>query len=289
MNILVEKVLPNPEQPRTVFDSDELEELAASIKEHGVILPISVEKADDGFFVLHDGERRWRAAQLAGMKEIPATIEVPNNGNGSRERLERALVANIQREDTNPIDLAKAFGKLRDDHKLSIKEIGKRIGKPGAAGYAYVRNRLILLELDEEIQNLIAQGKLQKSQILVDGLLSIPDRNARVQLAKRIAKRRLTVKGGLRACVRVREALASDGMGDETPAVRFAQARALKDAPDWQVLALAGRVPPWDVVVKCAVGTCRTCPLREVASSTVCEECGVVDLLRRLLAYDDAR
>lgn len=289
MNISVNKIMPNPEQPRTIFDELEMNELAVSIKEHGVILPISVEEASDGFFILHDGERRWRAAKMAGLNVIPAKVEPARNGTGPRERLERALVANIQRESMNPIDLARAFNRLQVEHKLTIKEIGKRIGKAGSAGYVYVKNHLILLELEDEIQASIAGGELQKSRNLVDGLLSVPDSNARVKLAKRIAERKMTVKGGLRACVRVREALASEGMGDETPAVRFAQARALKDAPDWQVLALAGRVPPWDVVVKCAVGTCRTCPLREVASSTVCEECGVVDVLRRLLAYDDSR
>ena len=127
--ISIWRVHPNPEQPRKQFDQAELKELADSIREHGVIQPIAVEEAGLDF-ILHDGERRWRAPKMAGLTVIPALIIQLLNGTGPQERLTRALVANIQHAAMTPVEEALALKRLNVEHKLSIREISKRTGRP---------------------------------------------------------------------------------------------------------------------------------------------------------------
>jgi ParB/RepB/Spo0J family partition protein len=152
VKIPVDQIVPNPEQPRKVFDPDKLKELAQSIKEVGVIQPITVEAAEE-VYILHDGERRWRAAQLAGLTEIPAEIVDGDVAGSQRERLTRALVANVQREDLTPLEVARAYSRLRDELGLTDQEIADRVGKSRSA----VANARRLLALPEEVQALAGE------------------------------------------------------------------------------------------------------------------------------------
>jgi ParB/RepB/Spo0J family partition protein len=160
VKIPVDQIVPNPEQPRQNFDQDGLKELAQSISEVGVIQPITVEISEDGqTYILHDGERRWRAAQIAGLEEIPAEIVEPLGGDVSqRDRLTRALVANVQREDLSPVEVAKAYTRLHDELGLTDQEIADRVGKSRSA----VTNARRLLELPENVQDLAGHGDVSE-------------------------------------------------------------------------------------------------------------------------------
>jgi len=161
--IEIEKIEPNPFQPRREFKEEALKELAASIREHGVLQPILVVKREvetpnglDVRYQLIAGERRWRAAQLAGLSQIPAVIRrgVPDD----RLRLELALIENIQREDLNPLERAQAFRRLIDEFHLMQKEIAERIGK----SREMIANTLRLLSLAPEIQEALHMGKINE-------------------------------------------------------------------------------------------------------------------------------
>lgn len=202
--ISVSQILPNPEQPRTVFDDKELQELANSIRVHGVILPITVEQSGE-FYILEDGERRWRAAKSAGLETIPAVVNPARNGDGTRLRFERALVANIQRVDMNPIDEARAYARLRHEFGLTVRQIWQRVGK----SEPLINGRLALLETDPEIQVLFAEGKLPITPAVSKALMEIPDRRSRIALAEKISARKLSVKGAIKAAQKVAAQLKS--------------------------------------------------------------------------------
>ncbi len=156
-------IRPNADQPRTEFDETRLTELAASITAHGVIQPIIVRKHKDSYQIVA-GERRWRAAQIAGLVEVPVVIQEIADA----ELLEVALIENIQREDLNPIEAAQAFDKLS---KLghSQEEIGRRTGKDRAT----IANLIRLLRLPKEVQDLVAGGRLSMGH--ARALLSLHD------------------------------------------------------------------------------------------------------------------
>jgi ParB family chromosome partitioning protein len=138
MKIAIDKILKNPEQPRKDFS--DLDSLAQSIKEHGLINPIAVEEAG-GMYILIDGERRWRAARLAGLKEIEANVKPALNGGGRKEHLVMAMIANLQREDISPIDEAGSYKKMQE-MGIKIERIAQIVGKNISVIYRY----MILLE-----------------------------------------------------------------------------------------------------------------------------------------------
>jgi ParB family chromosome partitioning protein len=146
----IDRILPGKQQPRKVFHEDSLKELSASIKEKGVLQPIIVSRAGNGTFTLIAGERRWRAATLAGLKKIPALIK----NVASEDSLEIALIENIQREDLNPIETAEAFSRLLKDFGLTQDELSDKVGKERAT----VANYLRLLKLPDEIKSLLYNG-----------------------------------------------------------------------------------------------------------------------------------
>lgn len=159
--IEVEKIEPNPYQPRRDFDPEALKELATSIREHGVLQPITVTKREketpvglDVRYELIAGERRWRAAQLAGLSQVPALIRrgVPED----RIKLELALIENVQREDLGALERAKAFKQLADEFQLVHREIGERMGK----SREFVANTLRLLSLPAEVQEAISKNEI---------------------------------------------------------------------------------------------------------------------------------
>lgn len=152
LKIPLDSITPNPNQPRKSFDEEELKELAASIREHGVIQPIIVEDRGSGTYGIVAGERRYRAARLAGLREIPAILR----NYSDERRLEVALIENVQRSDLNPLEEALAYRNLMDLTGLSQEEVASRVGKNRTT----VANALRLLKLPEDMQNALASGQL---------------------------------------------------------------------------------------------------------------------------------
>lgn len=174
---------PNNGQPRKDFDEESLNELAASIKEHGVIQPIIVKKSGQTYQIIA-GERRWRAARLAGLKEIPAIVRAYDD----RETAEIALIENIQREDLNSIEEAKAFRSLIDDYHLTQDELAKRVSKSRTA----ITNSLRLLQFDDDILELIESGELSAGH--ARAILSISGKKAQYKAAREIINDGLSVR-----------------------------------------------------------------------------------------------
>jgi len=152
LRLPLDQLKANPNQPRRVFDEDALQELAASIREHGIIQPVVVETTGDGAYLIVAGERRCRAARIAGLKEVPAVVR----NYSDERRLEVALIENVQRMDLNPIEEAAAYRKLMEITGLSQEEIAARVGKNRST----VANALRLLKLPEDVQGALAAGQL---------------------------------------------------------------------------------------------------------------------------------
>ena len=149
-------VEPAKDQPRKVFDPEKLEDLADSIREHGLIQPIVVYKSENGYTIIA-GERRWRAARIAGLLKIPVIIKDAT----PKEIRELALIENIQREDLNPIEEAQAYRQLVVDYELTQEELAGIVGKKSRSEIA---NRMRLLNLDEKVQELVINGQLTAGQ-----------------------------------------------------------------------------------------------------------------------------
>jgi ParB family transcriptional regulator, chromosome partitioning protein len=179
----IDLIEPNPFQPRTNFDSQALDELAASIRANGVIQPLLVTAKDDRFQLVA-GERRWRAAQQAELKKIPAVVRQFTPA----QSLEIALVENLQREDLNPIEMAMAFERLMNEFDLTQEEVAGRTGKERVG----VANALRLLKLDGTIKEMIATGVLSFGH--AKALLGIEDLALRGELAKKAAAGNMTVR-----------------------------------------------------------------------------------------------
>lgn len=180
----LDKITPNPLQPRQAFDESGLHELAESFKSQGVLQPILVKQKDD-IFVLIVGERRYRAAHIAGLTDIPAIIvEDTDEGN----MLQIALVENLQREDLNPLETAEAFRKLMDDAGLTQNQLAVKVGKSRAA----VANSLRLLALPDKVKSYIVAGKLSEGH--ARAILAVDGAMAQVQLAERIVRENLSVR-----------------------------------------------------------------------------------------------
>lgn len=180
----VDLLQPNPHQPRKEFDEEALQNLAASIKENGVIQPILVESAPDGTFWIIAGERRTRAARLAGLKQVPVRIQKFSE----TKKLEVALVENIQREDLNPLEEAKAYHKLMELGNLSQEETARRVGKNRST----VANALRLLKLPDDMQK--ALGTEAFSAGHARAVLSVADPSLRRILFTRITDEKLSVR-----------------------------------------------------------------------------------------------
>lgn len=180
----LDRIRPNRNQPREQFDPVLLEELAHSMRLQGVLQPVIVREIEDGGFELVAGERRWRAAQIAGLLKIPALVKEI----ADERVLEIALIENLQREGLNPIEEAGAFQALIDGLDLSQQEIADRVGKPRAT----VANALRLLNLPPEVQELVKAGQLAAGHAKALAALAVP--NEQVDLARRIAREGLSVR-----------------------------------------------------------------------------------------------
>jgi ParB family chromosome partitioning protein len=180
----VELIVANPSQPRRIFDQDALVALAASIRERGLLQPVLVRPLPGGTYELIAGERRWRAAQLAGLERVPAMVR-PDDDAAS---LELALIENMAREDLNPLEEARACAALIEDLGLSREEIGRRVGRSRVA----ISNLLRLLELPDLALMLLEDGSL--SQGHGRALLMAPDHDARRRLAREAASKGWSVR-----------------------------------------------------------------------------------------------
>ncbi len=183
----VEAIAPNPEQPRRVFDDEELQRLADSVRRHGVLQPVVVRRAPEGSAAPYElvvGERRWRASRLAGLETLPATVQDV----APRDLLEVALVENVQRADLNPIELALAFRALQEQGATQ-EEVGRRVGLDRSS----VANHLRLLELPRELQADVENGALRMGH--AKALLAVGNPERRHHLRDRIVAEQISVRG----------------------------------------------------------------------------------------------
>jgi len=176
-------IQPNPMQPRTHFSSDGLEELAASIRANGIIQPLIVRRIGDSYQIVA-GERRWRAARIAELEEVPVVIQDV----ADRSMLELALIENIQREDLNPIETAHAFERLGRDLGLSQEEIGRRTGKDRTS----IANIVRLLKLPKEVQLLVSERRLSMGH--ARAILGLPTADEQIQVAEKTVALGLSVR-----------------------------------------------------------------------------------------------
>ncbi|MEW6517700.1 MAG: ParB/RepB/Spo0J family partition protein [candidate division FCPU426 bacterium] len=182
--VSIDRIVPNPHQPRQDFVPHELEELAASIRENGIVQPILVRPRGEGAYELVAGERRLRAAKLAGLAQVPVVIRDLSD----TESLELALVENIQREDLNPVEEAVAFNQLLTQFELTQEELAKKIGKDRSS----VANTLRLLQLSEPILDMMRKGSLSEGH--GRALLAVGEEDVRQRLAEKIVRDNLSVR-----------------------------------------------------------------------------------------------
>lgn len=219
--ILLERIDPNPYQPRKVFHAERLEELAQSIRSDGVIQPILVQSNGDRY-TLVVGERRWRAAALAGLLVIPAIVrDIPPD-----RLLEVTLVENVQREDLNPIETAQAFDRLAREGHLSHEEIAQRTGKERST----ITNLLRLLKLPPDVQQLVAERKISPGH--ARAILGLPDQEHQRAVAEKTAAQGLSVRQVERLVRRMTEGReVADAKGPDSVDPNVAAAvRALEQA-----------------------------------------------------------
>ncbi len=183
IKVRISQIEPNKEQPRKMFDEDSLIELSDSIKQYGVLQPLLVQKKDE-YYEIIAGERRWRAAKLAGIKEIPVVIKDYSD----QEIMEIALIENIQREDLNPIEEAQAYQRLIKDYKLKQDEVAEKVSKSRAA----ITNSLRLLKLDKRVQEMVMEGKLSNGHART--IISIDDKDKQFMIAQKIFDENLSVR-----------------------------------------------------------------------------------------------
>ncbi len=183
-NIAIDKLVPGIYQPRKNFEKEALTELANSIKENGIIQPITVRKRKEGGYEILAGERRWRAAQSAGLHEVPAIIKSYSD----REALQVALIENIQREDLDPIEEAESYARLIEEFSLSQNEAAEKVGKERSS----VANALRLLGLPPEIRTMLTNKEISTGH--AKAILAVPDKIKQTNLAKKVVLAGLSVR-----------------------------------------------------------------------------------------------
>ncbi len=234
LEVPVGSVRPNARQPRTTFSDEPLEALATSIREVGVLQPIVVRRTADGFELIA-GERRLRAAKLAGLATIPAIVRESDDADALRE----ALIENIHREDLNPVELAEAFRELLEELGLKQETLADRLG----VSRSHIANTIRLLALPPEVQSLLAEGKIQAGH--GRSLLSLGDAEAQKNLALRAAAEELTVReveDAVRAFLDAGEPDVSAAAADRTTAAAAPEPAALGELEEILAEQLATRV-----------------------------------------------
>ena len=180
----INQIEPNKNQPRKSFDEDSIHELAESIKKRGIIQPLVVQKGEKGLYTIIAGERRWRAAKIAGLKDIPVVVKNYSN----QEIMEIALIENIQREDLNPIEEAEAYEQLIKEYNLKQDEVADKVAKSRVA----ITNSLRLLKLDERVRRMVIDEKLKSGHART--LIPIEDGDLQYELAQKIFDEKLSVR-----------------------------------------------------------------------------------------------
>ena len=193
-------IQPNKEQPRKTFDQEKLKELSASIKRYGILQPLLVKK-NGNFYEIIAGERRWRAAQMAGLKEAPVVLKEYSR----QEAMEISLIENVQRADLNPIEESKAYQQLIREFNLTQEEIAERVAKNRAT----ITNTMRLLKLDEQIQEMLIQGIISSGH--ARALLSLDGGVLQLKAAKEIIEKSLSV----RETERLVKRMAKEAAGEE--------------------------------------------------------------------------
>ena len=272
------------------------------MKESGQIHPLIVDDVGDDTYIVVDGERRWRAAELVGIDELMAVIRHPVEQNADARQLVEALVTSTQREELSPVEFARACGKLRE-MGLTNRAIADKIGTYTER----IRMALRLLDLDEELLQLVDTGKLPKDPRVVDALLSIEDSEIRVKLGAKLARSGIGIVAIVNACKRLNESLQNQTKAqmEDVPALALAK-RAVyrtdgKATAKWEVVRAATKgmcdacdanpripaapEPAWWLITQATVGTCKECSMRKSAVNkdlSICKECPAVALLQRL-------
>lgn len=180
----INKIEPNINQPRKDFDEDALQELADSIKQYGLIEPIIVQKGKKNLYQIIAGERRWRAARIAGVKQVPVIVKDYSD----QEVMEIALIENIQREDLNPIEEAEAYQRLIDEYHMKQDEVAEKVSKSRVA----ITNTLRLLKLDERVRRMVIEDKIKGGHART--LLSVKDGDIQYEIALQIFDQNLSVR-----------------------------------------------------------------------------------------------
>lgn len=181
--VLIEKIHPNPNQPRTHFNETELEELSESIREHGILQPLLVRRKGDEFEIIA-GERRYQASKIAGLSELPVIIKDVDD----QKMLELALIENLQRSDLNPIEEAKGYRQLIEASGMTQEALSKAVSKSRSA----ITNSLRLLDLPERVQELLFEGKLAAGH--ARAILAVPFEEQRIKLAEKVVADGLSVR-----------------------------------------------------------------------------------------------
>lgn len=184
LSLPISEVQPGLKQPRKRFDDESLADLADSIRAHGIIQPLTVRRLSSGYYQIIAGERRWRAAKLAGLSEVPAVIIEADD----RTVMELGLIENLQREDLNPIEEANGYKTLMEEYGLTQEEVSQQVGKSRSA----VANALRLLALPDAVHLLLEEGKLSAGH--ARAILSIPSKELQKKLAQRVVSDGLSVR-----------------------------------------------------------------------------------------------
>ena len=186
----LQKVEPNPNQPRRYFDEEELQSLADSLGEHGILQPLAVRDMGNGYYQIIAGERRWRAARLAGLREVPVVVVEADD----KTVMELALVENLQRQDLNPMEEAEGYQTLMETYGMTQEQAARRVGKSRPA----VANALRLLALPEEVRLMVVSGELSAGH--ARAVLSLTDEKLQKAAAQKIVALRLSVRQAEAMC-----------------------------------------------------------------------------------------
>ncbi|MBO6054729.1 MAG: ParB/RepB/Spo0J family partition protein, partial [Oscillospiraceae bacterium] len=208
LKVAIQKVEPNPNQPRKEFDPEALQELAESIRQHGLIQPLTVRSRENGFYQIIAGERRWRAARLAGLKQVPVYVVDADD----RKVMELALVENLQRTDLNPMEEARGFRSLLEEYGLTQEQVAEQVGKSRPA----VANALRLLNLKPSVAKLVEEGKISAGH--ARALMMLSGERSQMAAAQKIISLELSVRQAESLCRRLaREAKAGDRTEEKIP------------------------------------------------------------------------
>jgi ParB family transcriptional regulator, chromosome partitioning protein len=268
MKVAIHLIDPNPNQPRTIFDESELAGLAKTVAKHGVILPLAVEPKGDRY-ILIDGERRLRAAKLAGLKEIDVEIKPSTNGRGT-DRLTKALIANVQRSAMGPLDEARAYQAL-------IRDLGtaEAVAEEVGVSNATVSMRLSLLEFPEQVQKLYNLKRLPMDAKVIAAFKRLKS-DQQISVATRSAIRSLNHIAILKLITRE---LKKRG---KTYAPKKREKKEIQFDGHFNALALINGKKLPDNIRQAAILTCQKCSLYPEAGPSICRECPLPDFLRRV-------